>query len=244
MRPLPLVLAPGHLCDERLFGPQIEALEDVAAFTPAEVTLDDTMAGMADRLLQDAPERFAVLGLSMGGILAMEVVARAPGRVLGAALLNTNPFAETTDARERRLAQAADVRGRGLTALVEGTFLPAYLAPDNPRGEAIRALVRAMAADAGEAVYFRQADAIGSRRDAREALGAFDGPVLAVGGDHDTLCPIDRHEAIAAAAPNAELHVLRGCGHLSTLERPEALNPLLRAWLGRCCIRMQRGLGS
>ena len=240
----PLVLAPGHLCDGRLFGPQVEDLKGVAALKPAEVTLDETMAGMADRLLRDAPKRFAILGLSMGGILAMEVVARAPERVLGAALLNTNPFAETDAARERRLAQTADVRGRGLAPLVEETFLPAYLAPDNPRAGAIGTLIRAMAADAGEAVYFRQAAAIGSRRDARGALAAFEGPVLAVGGDHDTLCPVDRHEAIAEAAPNAELHVLRGCGHLSTLERPEALKPLLRAWLGRCCIRMQTGLGS
>ncbi len=107
----PLVLLPGMMCDARLFVPQIGAISGRRAVMTAAVGGADTMAALAREVLAHAPPRFALAGLSLGGILAMEVLRQAPDRVERLALLDTNPRAETDAARARR--QPADRRRAG-----------------------------------------------------------------------------------------------------------------------------------
>jgi pimeloyl-ACP methyl ester carboxylesterase len=84
----PLVLLPGMMCDARLFEPQISGLSDVAETWVGDLTRQDTMAALASAVLAEAPfERFALAGLSMGGIVALNMLARSPERIAGLALL-------------------------------------------------------------------------------------------------------------------------------------------------------------
>ena len=99
---LPLLLLPGMMCDARLFAPQIAALAPDRPVTVPDLTGQDTMAALAAAVLATAPERFALAGLSMGGIVAMEVIRQAPGRVARLALLDTNPRAELPEVQARR----------------------------------------------------------------------------------------------------------------------------------------------
>src|SRR5689334_23727575 len=135
------------MCDGRLFGRQIAGLRGLAEASVGDLTRDDTIGGMAARVLAAAPPRFALAGLSMGGIVAMEVLRRAPGRVERVALMDTNHRAETPERRASREAQIARVRERGLEAVFVEEIRPHYLAPGNRADAELSRLLLAMALD-------------------------------------------------------------------------------------------------
>lgn len=224
----PLILVPGLLCDERLFAAQLPALAARTSVRIAETRLDDGLGGMAERLLAEAPERFALAGLSMGGYVCFEVLRRAPGRVARLALLDTQARADTPEAAQRR---------RGLMALAErGEFLgvaprllPLFLHPDHL--ERLGPTVTEMAQRVGKEAFLRQQRAILERPDSRGILPGIGCPTLVLCGREDQLTPPALHEEMAAAIPDATLVVLPGCGHLAPLERPEAVTAQLVAWL-------------
>ena len=99
---IPLVLLPGMMCDARLFAPQIAALSCQYPIMTMPIGAHDTMSALAEGILAKAPPKFALAGLSMGGIVAMEVLRQTRDRVAGVALLDTNPLAEQPDAQARR----------------------------------------------------------------------------------------------------------------------------------------------
>ncbi len=223
----PLILLPGMMCDARLFSPQTSAVTAAIAWdAPREETIED----MAEAVLAAAPERFALAGLSMGGIVAMEIVARAPERVSRLALLDTNHRAETPDRRVGRAPQIAAAMAGGLEAVMVEEMKPAYLAPNHPAAPTILALVRDMALDLGPEVFRAQSLALRDRADHTETLRGVAVPTLVLVGAHDRLCPVARHEAMRDLVPGARLVVVEGAGHLTTLEAPEAVTTALRDW--------------
>ena len=145
---IPLVLLPGMMCDARLFGPQIAALSGRYPILCAPIGGHDTMSALAADVLSFAPQRFALAGLSMGGIVAMEILRQAPGRVAGLALLDTNPLAEKDDVRARRAPQIAAVGRGGLRAVMAEEMKPNYLT-DGPDRAAILDLCMDMAMSPG-----------------------------------------------------------------------------------------------
>src|SRR5690349_2297310 len=109
----PLVLLPGLLCDAALWRAEIEGLADLASVYVPDLTLDDTVAAMAARVLAVAPARFALGALSMGGYVAFEIMRQAPERVERLALLSTSAAPDTPDeAAERRRGMASLRLGR------------------------------------------------------------------------------------------------------------------------------------
>lgn len=227
---LPLVLLPGMMCDARLFGPQIAALSPDRPVIVADLARHDSIRDMAAAVLAGLPGRFALAGLSMGGIVAMEMLARAPGRIARLALLDTNPFAETPAMRARRAPQIDAVRQGRLAAIMRDEMKPNYLA-DGPHRAEILDLCMTMALDLGPDVFVRQSRALADRDDLTAALAAYPGPALVLCGAEDRLCPVARHLAMKALMPQAALEILSGAGHLPTLERPRATTALLRRWL-------------
>lgn len=230
----PLLLLPGMMCDARLFLPQVAAIHDRAVMV-APITGADTTAALAEAVLAQAPPRFALAGLSMGGIVAMEIVARlqqegAPERVAGLCLMDTNPKAEHPAVAAGREPQMDRVREGGLRAVMRDEMKPNYLA-DGPRRGAILDACMAMAEALGPEVFLRQSRALRSRPDRQEALRGVTVPSLVLCGREDALCPVHRHEGMHALIAGSRLEVLDGAGHLPTLEAPEAATALLRAWL-------------
>jgi pimeloyl-ACP methyl ester carboxylesterase len=222
------------MCDARLFGPQLEALADIAEMCVADLSQDDTIEGMAARALDEAPwNRFAAAGLSMGGIVAMEMLRQSPRRLTGLVLLDTNHLAEDTDRQKLRRPQIEKVQGGGLRDVVIEEMTPLYLSPASRGDTAILDLVLAMALDLGSTVFDRQSRALRERRDQTDALSGAAIPVLVLCGADDRLCPPKRHCQMAELAPKAELQILPDCGHLSTLEQPDLTAEALRDWLLR-----------
>ena len=228
---LPLVLVPGMMCDARLFGPQVGALSHARAILCAPL-LGASIEEIAQDVLAAAPPRFALAGLSMGGIVAMEVLRRAPGRVSHLALMDTNARAESAEVAARREPQIEAVRAGRLEAVMREEMKPNYLAPGPGRG-AVLDLVMEMALAQGAGAFERQSRALQSRPDAREALRGWPGPALVLCGRHDALCPVFRHEEIAGLLGDAEFLVIEAAGHLPTLEAPDAVTAAMTGWLDR-----------
>ena len=226
----PVVLLPGMMCDARLFGAQVAALSRDRAVMVAPITGADTVEALAEGVLAAAPGRFALAGLSMGGIVAMEVLRRAPERVARLALMDTNHRAEAERVAAARGPQIEAVRAGHLARVMGEELKPNYLAP-GPGREGILDLVLDMALGLGPAVFERQSRALIARPDQTETLSAVRVPTLILCGRHDALCPLHRHEAMAELVPEARLVVVEDAGHLPTLEAPEETTRALRALL-------------
>ena len=181
-------------------------------------------------MLAGAPERFALAGLSMGGIVAMEVLRQAPERVERIALLDTNPLAEVEAVKARRGPQIDKARQGRMAEVIRDEMMPNYLA-EPAANQPLLDLCLQMAEDLGPQVFIRQSLALRDRPDQSETLRRFDGPSLVLCGRHDALCPVARHELMADLLPRATLEIIEGAGHLPTLEQPEETNAALARWL-------------
>ncbi len=227
----PLVLLPGMMCDARVFAPQIAGLSSGRTVIVAAISEADNIQMLAAQVLADAPRRFALAGLSMGGIVAMEILRQAPDRVARTALMDTNHRSETPDRQALRGPQVERVFRGELRRILIDEMKPLYLAPENRDNESILGCALDMAVDLGPAVFARQSEALRTRPDQSETLRATSAPALVLCGAHDTLCPVERHREMAALLPDARLEIVAGAGHLSTLERPAETTEALRSWL-------------
>lgn len=232
MKKIPLVLVPGLLCDEALFAPQVQALADVSQPWVADVTRDDSIAGMARRVLAEAPAGpFALAGLSMGGYVAQEILRQQPARVTRLALLDTRARGDTPEeTRRRHILMKLAQSNEGFTPVTQ-RMLPLLIHPDRVGDAALVRTIREMAERVGVQAYLRQQHAIIHRPDYLAGLSAVACPTLLLCGRQDALTTLAMHEEMAAALPAARLEVLEHCGHLATLECPEDVNFLLRSWL-------------
>ena len=226
----PLVLIPGHMCDARLWGPQLAAFSGRRTVLLAEIAGADSMTELAACILAAAPPRFAVAGLSMGGIVAMEVARQAPGRVDRIALLDTNPLPEAEEVKAARCERMARVAAGHLPAIVREEMKPMYLA-EGPGKRPILDLCYDMAVALGPEVFLRQSRALMDRPDQRATLRALEIPALILSGAEDRLVPLDRARLMAELMPRARLELIPEAGHLPTLEQPEATTDALRRWL-------------
>jgi pimeloyl-ACP methyl ester carboxylesterase len=226
-----LLLLPGLLCDDRLWRDQTQALGATTHCIVADLTQDDNLASMAARALDAVPADAAIslIGLSMGGYVALEILRRAPARIARLALMDTSARADTPEQSRRRrglLSLSNSGQFRGVTP----RLLPQLLHPsrlDGPLGEE----VRAMADRVGRDAFQRQQRAILARPDSRPHLPAIRVPTLVAVGEHDILTPPDLAEEMAALIPGATLARIPDAAHLPPMETPEAVLLLLQAWL-------------
>lgn len=226
----PLVLLPGLLCDEALWTHQIAGLREIATTQVADLTRDDSLSAMAERVLAHAPPRFALAGLSMGGYVALAVALREPERVSRLALLDTNARADTPEQTERRRAAIA-LAEDGRFAEVPPSLVPLLLSPAHQNTPAMVRTVLDMAERIGPAAFVRQQTAIMGRPDVRDRLEFIRCPTLVLCGEQDALTPPSVHEDLRNGIRDARMEVIPDCGHLAPLEQPGAVTDALRAWL-------------
>ena len=224
----PLVLIPGMMCDARMWG----GLPDALAPRPVHHALPvegERIAEMATAILAQAPPRFALAGLSMGGIVAMEMLEQAPDRIERLALLDTNPLAERAEVQARRAPQIARALSGDLVGVMRDELKPNYLA--DAGDTATLDLCLAMAEGLGPEVFRRQSLALRDRADRTETLARFTGPALVLMGAEDRLCPRDRHDLMHALMPQSRLVIVPGAGHLPPLETPAPTLAAFKDWL-------------
>ena len=227
----PLVLVPGLSCNAALYAPQWLALADGRPILVADHASHDTLSEIASRLLDAAPPRFALCGLSMGGYIAFEVLRQAPERVTRLALLDTSAkpaTPETNLPREQMIALAEKGAFDNVTTLLWQRLV----APARLTDEPLRLLVRRMADEVGADGFVRQQKAIMKRPDSRPVLAGLSIPTLVLVGEEDEITPVaEAREMAGLAGAAARLALVPGCGHLSTLEAPEIVTEELLRWL-------------
>lgn len=230
--PLPVVLVPGLNCSARLYAEQVPALWRFGPVQVADHTRDESMDAIAARILTQAPPRFALAGLSMGGYIALTMVRQAPARVSKLALLDTSARPETPEQSERRKPQIALAQG-GRFAEVPALQFPVFVHRNRQHDEGLKRRVRVMAEETGAEAFLRQQKAIMTRPDMRPLLASIACPTLVLVGDGDELTPPPLSEEIAAGIAGSRLVIVADCGHLSTMERPDAANGALVEWMAR-----------
>ncbi|MCE9660538.1 MAG: alpha/beta hydrolase [Burkholderiales bacterium] len=225
-----LAFACAHLTDERLYAPQLAALGDAFDCRVFVFRDDDTLAGMAGKLLAGTPPRFSLVGLSLGGYVAFEVVRQQPGRLERLALLDTRASADAESQRAGRQADIEKVRAGGIEALIPE--LPGrWLLPAHAARADLVALMADMAKSVGARGQRNQQRAMLARPDSHADLERLRLPALVLCGEQDAVTPIAGHEAMAACLAGSRLEVVPECGHLSTIEQPEAVSRILADWL-------------
>lgn len=232
---LTLFLIPGILCDLRVWPSQRAALAELAHIRIAEHGTRDSLQGMAEAILEQAPPRFALAGHSMGGRVALEVFRIAPERIAGMALMDTGhhplPLGEPGKREaEGRFTLLAKARTQGMRAMandwVQGMVHPTRLA-DSALINGILDMIESKTPQ----IYAAQIHALLNRPDAGLLIPQIKCPTLILCGQEDAWSPVQRHREMAAAIPGSTLVEVPDCGHMSTLECPQAVNEAMRAWL-------------
>ena len=227
---LPIVCIPGLACSARLYQEQIPALWTAGPVTVARPTQHDQIGAIARSILEAAPERFALVGLSMGGYVSFEILRQAPKRVAKLALLDTSARADTPQQSENRRTQIRLAATMPAREIADALF-PRLVHRSRHGDERLRGTFRLMAEEVGTAAYARQQAAIIGRPDSRSTLAAIRCPTLVVVGDGDELTPPPVAAEIANGIPGARLVIVADCGHACTLERPGEVTAALLEWV-------------
>ncbi|MDS2173691.1 alpha/beta hydrolase [Nesterenkonia sp. CL21] len=227
----PVVLLPGMNCSSRMWSPVIDGLEarGYSREIRCETLAGSSLEACAEELLERLPDRFALAGLSLGGIVAMALVRAAPSRVSRLCLMATNPRGPRTDQLEAWGSLRERLRAGETARQIQLELLPVLLAAD--RREALDDLVLQMADDVGECALEEQLRMQSTRIDERAALAQIDIPTTILAGGRDLLCPVTTHQEMASLVSGSQLIVLPHRGHLLTLEDPQSVASALDTWL-------------
>jgi pimeloyl-ACP methyl ester carboxylesterase len=225
-----LILIPGLACTARLFEPQISALSTDRNIVVADHRQDDSMAAIAQRLLRNAPDRFALAGLSMGGYVALEVMRQAPERVSRLALLDTTARPDTPETRQNRERQIA-LAEAGRFEDIFTSLWPRLVHADRQSDKALQEIMFGMMRETGPEAFIRQQRAIMGRPDSRPLLPGTESPTLILVGEGDVITPPEVAREMADLVEWASLTVVPESGHSSTLEQPERVTHALQLWL-------------
>lgn len=225
-----IVLVPGLLCTSEVFAPQIHALWPYGPVTVASTLGGRTIPQIAAAILETAPRRFALAGISMGGYISLELMRQAPERIVKLALLSTSARPDTPEQSRQRRALIAQARAGGLDRVVARTAA-ALRHPSHRDDPGLLETQQRMAASIGVDGFVRQSEAIIHRADARPLLPTIAVPTLVLTGDCDPLMPPSLATEMAEAMAQSHVVIVPNCGHGSTLEQPEAVNAALVRWL-------------
>ena len=218
------------MCDSRLFQPQINEFSKqyMVCATPASTA--DTIENISFEILRYLPTKFTLIGLSMGGILAMEIIKKVPDRVMKIVLMDTNYKSETAEIKSRRLPQIKLVNEGLLDDVMCQQIKNNYLRTDRKNQE-IFDLCLSMANNLGKEIFINQSKALSSRKDYKSTLKNIKVPSLIICGEHDRICPIKVHLEMESLIENSTLEIIPDAAHLPTLEQPAYLNKILGKWL-------------
>ena len=214
------IFIPGLLCTELLFAKQRASLPQRGYI--ADTTRHDSIHEMALAALDLCDGLLVPIGLSMGGYVALEMARLAPQRMAAMALLSSNCRDDSAESQRQRQQAIALAKHKGFQGVTR-RLMPRLLSEAALQDEAIIADVFSMAADIGRIAFVQQQTAIMARRSQHNTLASFAAPVLVLCGTVDVLTPPNMSVEMAGLAPQAELCLLKGIGHLSSIEAPEAV---------------------
>ncbi|MCK0096294.1 alpha/beta hydrolase [Yoonia sp. F2084L] len=227
-----LVMIPPMLSDARIFAPQMQVLSRAHAVMVAPPTCGERIEEIASQILSWSPSKFALCGMGMGGMVAMELLRRAPERITRIALLSTSPQADTPEAAAAREPHIIAARAGRWDDVLQHEINSTWMAPSTDKVDLVRQLTE-MGRDMGPDVYVKQARAMQRRKDQQATLRQVQQPVAVICGRHDGQYHLKRHEFLAELIPYAQLEIIEGAGYLPTLEAPDATTDALERWMAQ-----------
>lgn len=230
-----VVFLPGLLCDRAVWEPQIAALSQRYDCLVADYGTADSLSAMAKSALESAPPRFSLVGHSMGGRVALELMRHAAQRITRLALLDTGyqarPAGEAGEAEARKRYRLLDIAlSQGMRAMGR-EWIQGMVHPERLRDRGLMDPIMAMIERKTPGIFAAQIRALLSRPAAEAVLRAIHCQTLILCGRQDTWSPLARHEEMARMITGARLAVIEDSGHMVTLERPEAVTAELEGWL-------------
>jgi len=230
--PMPLVLVPGLLCSAEVWAPQISALWPDRSIHVASTLAAERVKDVATAILDAAPDRFALAGISMGGYLCLEMMRQAPERIERLALLDTSARPDTPEQTAGRWALLEQLTGADFVPLATKT-LSSIMHPAHQGDPTIEKVNAAMARIVGREGLLRHTRIAISRPDSLPSLAAIEVPTLVLVGAEDPITPPELSAELASNIAGARLEVIPTCGHSSTLEQPDAVTARLLDWLNK-----------
>lgn len=225
-----ILLLPGLLNDASVFTEQVAALSAMSTVEVGDLTVAETIPDLAASVLKLASAKhFVLLGLSLGGYVAFEIMRQAPERVAGLVLMDTTARPDTPEASAKREA-LIELAATDLDAVTE-QLLPLLSHPDRVNLPAVRGVIQSMASGLGKEVFARQQRAIMGRPDSRPTLKSIACPTLVICGQDDQITPPELAKEIADGIKHAKLELIPECGHLATLDQPELVCGILLDWI-------------
>lgn len=225
-----MVALPGMLCTERLWTRPGFDLGPDAQLCPVPLrgsTVEEMVAGV----LELPHLQMTLVGLSLGGIVALSVAAAAPGRVSGLVVLSATARPPRPEQHVSWDAMASLTVDGAFATITPELLMPVLVNPAHQGDPGVREVVIAMADDTGPQRFSEQLSAQHSRTDLRPSLPGITCPVLVLAGADDTLAPVEAHQEIVDGVPHGELRVIAHAGHLSPLEQPAEVSRWLGEWL-------------
>ena len=227
---LSLVFLPCLMGDRALWARQQQALHELLPIGHVDFSKHASIGEMAAAVLASAPPRFIACGLSLGGYVAHEIMHIAPERVAGLALFNTSARPDSPQQTENRMILLEKIKTQPLSAITE-MALDVLVHPRRRNDQTLCRAIIEMADRIGAQGFIRQENAIIGRRDSRPNLSRITCPTLIVAGREDAITPVAVHEEMARGISGSQLVVIEDCGHMSSMERPEQVNLILKNWL-------------
>ena len=230
MKKLPVLFIPGTLCTPDVFNSQVKALKPLAPqIDVVRFALEDSISKMADTAIKHIGQNTgsAIIGFSMGGMVAMEIARQAPELIKKLALLNTNLHADLPERHHARLQHLKEANASSMGTIIRRYYLDRYLYQAHP--EACKQVIT-MADNLGTKCFAAQINALATRLDSRDVLANIKSPTLILGASEDKLCPQKEQRQMHQTVKNSELKILDACGHFSMLEEPLAVNHELKRW--------------
>ena len=225
-----ILLIPGLNCSARVFSHQIPALWRLGPVTVADHRPGGTIAEIARNVLASAPPSFVMLGFSLGGYVALEIMRQAPERVEKLILVATNARPDSDELRQKRQVRIARVEAGGFDDDLRTQF-PNSVHESHAGDQALFELYRTMALEAGSEAFIRQSRAVAARPDQRGLLPGIRCPTLVVAADGDKIQPEPWTSELAAGIPGARLVTIGESGHFLPIEQPDRLSAALLEWL-------------
>ncbi len=217
------------MTDRALWSRMEPGLADLGTCAFADLSRTDDLEATARGLLKNAPDRFILIGFSLGGFVAREIVRLAPDRVRGLVLMNSSSRPPRPEIVKRNAFLIGHTKKRGFRGLSSDAVKKAFH-PDLRDDEALIQEVKDMALRMGGDAFIKQLSI--SRRDGRPDLAAIACPTLVIWARQDELRSLKESQEMADAIPGARFEIIEDCGHMTPMEAPAAVLDLITSWLG------------
>ncbi|MBI3702020.1 MAG: alpha/beta hydrolase [Afipia sp.] len=230
----PIVFIPGVSSSLRNHLPIMPLLWKHGSVQVVNQTQDDSIPAMAARVLREAPPKFALIGHSLGGYIALEIMRQAPERVTRLALTNTQARSDTPEVTERRKAQIEAAKNVVDYEKAMDALFALLVHPSRVNDAGLREQVRLSGIESGgPGTFIRHQKAVMARIDSRPFLAAIKVPTLVLSSDEDKLIPNALSHEMASMIPGAKLVIVPNAGHMTPIEQPEAVGAALDEWFAR-----------